>query len=314
MISTAKHRALSRRGPVARKLTTATAVGATVIGAMAFSAMPAQADTVWDRVAACESSGNWSINTGNGYYGGVQFYQPTWVGFGGQEFASYAHQATKAEQIAVAQRVLASQGPGAWPVCSVQAGLTRSNGGADANAQPGGSSGSGGSGSGGSSSSNTVTRYVSANTAAYVRSGPSSGYSIVDTIARGEQVSGTLTNGWLQLSSGRYIGSGVLSSSPIGGGSSAGGGSSSSATLKVDGIRGPNTTRAIQGWVGTVQDGKFGPNTTRALQSKVGTYADGVWGPNSQAALQDYLGISRDGSTYMNSRTVSALQGFLNAR
>ncbi|MBW8172546.1 transglycosylase family protein [Ornithinimicrobium sp. Arc0846-15] len=313
MSSTAKHRALSRRGPVIRKVTTATAAGATIAGGMMLTAAPAQADTVWDRLAACESSGNWSINTGNGYYGGVQFYQPTWVGFGGQEYASYAHQATKAEQIAIAQRVLASQGPGAWPVCSVRAGLTRANGGADPNAQAGGSSGSsGGSSSSGSSSSSTVTRYVSANVAANVRSGPSTGYRVVDTIARGEKVTGTLQNGWLKLSSGRYIGGAVLSSSSVGGGSSAG--SSSSASLKVDGIRGPNTTRAVQAWVGTTQDGKFGPNTTRALQSKIGTYADGVWGPNSQAALQDYLGISRDGSTYMNSRTVAALQRYLNAR
>ena len=110
----------------------AAGLGATGVGV-------AQADTgVWDEVARCESGGNWSINTGNGYYGGLQFYQPTWKAFGGQEFATYAHQATKGEQIAVAQRVLARQGPGAWPVCGARAGLTRANGGADANAQPGG--------------------------------------------------------------------------------------------------------------------------------------------------------------------------------
>src|SRR5699024_1565315 len=61
-----------------------------------------------------------------------------WRAFGGQEFAGNAHQATKAEQIAVAQRTLAQQGPGAWPTCGKRAGLTKANGGADANAQPGG--------------------------------------------------------------------------------------------------------------------------------------------------------------------------------
>src|SRR5512139_718230 len=71
----------------------------------------------WDAVAACESGGNWSINTGNGYQGGLQFTPGTWLGNGGAEFAPAAHLATKAEQIIVAERVLASQGIGAWPTC-----------------------------------------------------------------------------------------------------------------------------------------------------------------------------------------------------
>jgi len=94
-------------------------------------AVPAQAaGSGWDAVAACESGGNWSINTGNGFYGGLQFTNQTWNGFGGTRYASSADQASKSAQIAVAQRVLATQGPGAWPVCSQKAGLTRSNGGA----------------------------------------------------------------------------------------------------------------------------------------------------------------------------------------
>jgi murein DD-endopeptidase MepM/ murein hydrolase activator NlpD len=79
----------------------------------------------WNKVAACESSGNWSINTGNGYYGGLQFTQSTWEAFGGTAYAPRADQATKDQQIAVAERVLKVQGPGAWPVCSKKAGLTR---------------------------------------------------------------------------------------------------------------------------------------------------------------------------------------------
>lgn len=73
--------------------------------------------TNWDAVAQCESGGNWSINTGNGYYGGLQFSQSTWNGYGGQEFAPSAHQATREQQIAVAERVRAGQGMGAWPTC-----------------------------------------------------------------------------------------------------------------------------------------------------------------------------------------------------
>src|SRR6201999_3353315 len=70
-----------------------------------------------DRVAACESGGNWAINTGNGYHGGLQFSQSTWASHGGGEYASAANQATRDQQIAVAERVLATQGKGAWPVC-----------------------------------------------------------------------------------------------------------------------------------------------------------------------------------------------------
>jgi hypothetical protein len=74
-------------------------------------------NTRWDRIAKCESSGNWSINTGNGYYGGLQFAQSTWVGHGGRQFAPRADLATRREQIIVAERVLRTQGIGAWPTC-----------------------------------------------------------------------------------------------------------------------------------------------------------------------------------------------------
>lgn len=71
----------------------------------------------WNAIAACESGGNWSISTGNGFYGGLQFTQQTWLGNGGGQYASSANLATPSQQIAVAQRVLATQGIGAWPVC-----------------------------------------------------------------------------------------------------------------------------------------------------------------------------------------------------
>jgi len=104
---------------------------------------PAEAatTTVWDRVAKCESGGNWKINTGNGYYGGLQFAAGTWKAHGGGTYASQANQATKAEQIAIARRVLAGQGAGAWPTCGRRAGLTKSNGRADKHATPSTNSG-----------------------------------------------------------------------------------------------------------------------------------------------------------------------------
>ncbi|MET8183131.1 transglycosylase family protein [Streptomyces sp. NPDC005336] len=104
----------------------------------------------WDNVAECESANNWSINTGNGFYGGLQFTQSTWQAYGGTAHAARADLASKAQQIAVAEKVLASQGPTAWPICSVKAGLTR--GGPAPDTSPGtpgsGTPGSGGQGSG----------------------------------------------------------------------------------------------------------------------------------------------------------------------
>ena len=79
--------------------------------------------SVWDSLAQCESGGNWGINTGNGFSGGVQFVRSTWLGMGGGEFAPDAYLASREQQIVVAERVLASQGWGAWPGCSSKLGL-----------------------------------------------------------------------------------------------------------------------------------------------------------------------------------------------
>jgi hypothetical protein len=82
------------------------------------AAVPAATGGVnWSAIAACESGGNWSASTGNGFYGGLQFTEGTWLGYGGGQYASSANLASQAQQIAVAQRVLAGQGIGAWPVC-----------------------------------------------------------------------------------------------------------------------------------------------------------------------------------------------------
>ena len=81
-------------------------------------AAPASSGGVnWDAIAQCESGGDWGINTGNGFYGGLQFTEGTWLANGGGQYASSANLATPAQQMAVANNVLASQGIGAWPVC-----------------------------------------------------------------------------------------------------------------------------------------------------------------------------------------------------
>ncbi|MFB6500752.1 MULTISPECIES: transglycosylase family protein [unclassified Streptomyces] len=92
------------------------------------AATPAGATSpdVWEKVAACESTGNWHINSGNGYFGGLQFTRSTWAAYGGTLYAPRADLATKDQQIAIAEKVLEGQGPGAWPGCSTKAGLTRS--------------------------------------------------------------------------------------------------------------------------------------------------------------------------------------------
>jgi LysM repeat protein len=102
-----------------------TAPAATVSAPQAGPAAPVQAAPVpassggtdWSAIAACESGGNWSASTGNGFYGGLQFTEQTWLAYGGGQYASSANLASAAQQIAVAQRVLAGQGMGAWPVC-----------------------------------------------------------------------------------------------------------------------------------------------------------------------------------------------------
>jgi LysM repeat protein len=100
-----------------------TGVGAVAVSVIAPTAAHAATASQWDAVAACESGGNWAIDTGNGYYGGLQFAASTWNSYGGTAFAPLANEATAAEQMEIADRVLASQGWGAWPACSVEAGV-----------------------------------------------------------------------------------------------------------------------------------------------------------------------------------------------
>ncbi|MEU1460287.1 transglycosylase family protein [Streptomyces sp. NPDC005727] len=113
--SKGKHR---RPSKATRAIALAGVTGAAVAAPlMAAGNASAATTSEWDAVAQCESGGNWSINTGNGYYGGLQFSASTWAAYGGTQYAGQANQASKAQQIAVAEKVLAAQGKGAWPVC-----------------------------------------------------------------------------------------------------------------------------------------------------------------------------------------------------
>ncbi|MGW0391590.1 transglycosylase family protein [Streptomyces sp. NPDC003042] len=102
---------------------TATALLALAAPLLTATSASAASVSTWDKVAQCEASGNWSINTGNGYYGGLQISMSTWRAFGGTQYASRADLATKQQQILTGEKILAGQGPGAWPSCGAAAGL-----------------------------------------------------------------------------------------------------------------------------------------------------------------------------------------------
>lgn len=110
-----------------RAAATGLGIAALTFAGVGLTAAPANAASTatWDAIAQCESSGNWSINTGNGYYGGLQFLPATWKAFGGTGSPANA---SKAHQIKIAERVLKAQGWGAWPECSARLGLSGKSG------------------------------------------------------------------------------------------------------------------------------------------------------------------------------------------
>jgi len=116
-----RHRAPRRPGRLGRAGLALVAAGAPVIPAALLAAPAAHAETDWDTLAECESGGDWSINTGNGFGGGLQFTDSTWRAFGG---SGQPEDAGRAEQIRVAERVKAEQGMNAWPTCSRKTGNT----------------------------------------------------------------------------------------------------------------------------------------------------------------------------------------------
>ncbi len=119
-----RHRAVAT-GRRARVVRGSAVTAAAALVSLAVSTGPAAAAPAhnWDGVARCESSGNWHINTGNGFYGGLQFTASTWLGYGGGAYAPRADLASEGAQITIAERVLAGQGIGAWPVCGQYLGV-----------------------------------------------------------------------------------------------------------------------------------------------------------------------------------------------
>ena len=221
---------------------------ATTVGAGLAAAAHAKADTpwnVWDRVATCESGNNWSIDTGNSFYGGLQFTTSTWQAFGGTKFASSAQYATRDQQIYVAQATLRVQGPGAWPVCSKKAGLTRANGlavGADLGSSP--------------APSAAAKPKPSTQPAVQVSRGGNRPL-VLDGIVG--PLTTASTQHWLGI---RQDGANHLTPSTV---------IALQARLGVyrDGVIGPITTRALQHYLGATEDGatQLNGRTVVALQS-----------------------------------------------
>ncbi|MCF4138699.1 LysM peptidoglycan-binding domain-containing protein [Streptomyces sp. Tue 6430] len=148
-----KHRRPSRATRAAALAgVTGVAIAAPLMAAGNASAASA---SEWDAVAQCEAGGNWSINTGNGYYGGLQFSASTWAAYGGTQYASTADKASKSQQIQIAEKVLAGQGKGAWPVCGVGLSGAAYNGGSASTGSSSNGSSAGGSSTGGSSETTT---------------------------------------------------------------------------------------------------------------------------------------------------------------
>ena len=126
----AKHAPRKRRSIKARFAGIGVAGAATIAAGVATASEAKAAGSIWDTVAQCETGQNWATNSVPGYSGGLGFANRYWAAFGGTQYSALPYQATREQQIAVAQRILATNGPTAWPVCGPRAGLTKANGGA----------------------------------------------------------------------------------------------------------------------------------------------------------------------------------------
>ncbi len=293
MFYSPKHAQILKGSPARRRIAGVAVAGATAAVGSVAAAQSASASSVWDAVAQCESGGNWSTSTGNGFYGGLQFTHQTWQAFGGGAYGYNADDATREQQITIAQKVLQAQGPGAWPVCSQEAGLTSSNGGGSYDTS---SSDSSDSYESDDSSESTDSTESSDSTESY-ESDDSTESTESESTESTESTDSNPTERSTDESSSRS----TERTAPA----------PSSSDIAVDGIVGPNTAAAIEQWVGgsvdgddwlsnsdiqklqaklgVSQDGVVGPETTTALQELVGANTDGIWGPQTTSALQQHL-------------------------
>ena len=268
-------------------------------GALAASGMlalttSASAAGGWDEVAACESGGDWSINTGNGYYGGLQFSQSSWEAAGGLQYAERADLASKSEQIAAGEQLLAMQGPGAWPNCG-----SALSGGADTSEAPE------------SEQEEPAAEQEQEESAPeQEESAPESRESEQeqDQPEQSQQEAPAEDSAAEEPASEE-----PAAEEPAGEpGSHATGDLSVAGALEVDGKMGPKTITALQDWLGVEQTGEMNEETTLALQAWAKTDQDGVIGEDTVAGLQHEIGAVQNGSEEIDGDTVEVLQAFLN--
>ncbi|MGP9603264.1 transglycosylase family protein [Brachybacterium sp. AOP42-C2-15] len=324
------HATKTPRGSTLRRGLARTAVtlagGAVVATGMLATGTAANAATGWDEVAACESGGDWSINTGNGYYGGLQFSQQTWEGFGGTQYASSADQASKSQQITVAERVLAEQGAGAWPNCG-----SALSGGASTSDAPAPSEQDEApkeeapqeQTSEQKQQDSTPSRESEqqANRSTERQSTEPQG----DWSCDGDGIADNCDeNGFAketekkqepeQESASKAQQESAPAPAKTAGepGSKASGDLSVAGTLEVDGKIGPETITALQDWLNVEQTGEMDEATTLALQGWAKTGQDGVIGEKTVAGLQHEVGAAQNGSDEIDEDTTEVLQTFLN--
>ncbi|MDO5661409.1 MAG: transglycosylase family protein [Brachybacterium sp.] len=324
-----KHRqqSQSRMARGARRAAVTLAGGAVVAGGAFAVSVPAQAATGWDEVAQCESGGDWSINTGNGYYGGLQFSQSSWEAVDGTNYAPRADLASKDQQIAAGERLLAIQGPGAWPTCGTAlSGSGDSGASADSSSADEQQSGSGESeqqsdsgqqeqqSSGSDEQQAAEDHTQQEDSASQDQAEPQeqaapeeSAQDTGGTDQGGEAEAAPTTSPQNETHAGPQ--GAPQSSAPS---TSADGVPAVSGTLTVDGIKGPKTVTALQEWLGVPQTGEMDEETTLALQAWVGTEQDGDIGPDTVAGLQHEIGAHQNGAEEIDEDTTEVLQAFLN--
>lgn len=326
------HRATSpMRRSLMRSVVTL-AGGAVVAGGMLATGSAANAASGWDEVAACESGGDWSINTGNGYSGGLQFSQETWEGYGGTQYAPSADQASKSQQIAVAEKVMDGQGKGAWPECGV--GLS---GGSDTSGAPEAEDNSASEQNNQSSDDQQDQQQGASARESEQKSDRSTerqepAEEQGDWSCNGDGIPNNCDeNGFTKETeqkqqaeepapaetqesdnSEQQAEQAPEQQSAGEPGSKASGDLSVAGTLEVDGKVGPKTVTALQDWLGVEQTGEMNEETTLALQGWAGTSQDGEIGADTVAGLQHEVGAAQDGSDSIDGDTAKVLQSFLN--
>ena len=311
----------------------ALAGGAVVATGMLATGGAANAASGWDEVAACESGGDWSINTGNGYYGGLQFSQSSWEAAGGLQYAERADQASKSQQIAAGETLLSMQGAGAWPNCGVHL-----NGGSDTSGAPAAEEDSSSDSNESSDSSDSNQSRESEQQATRSNERESTepqgdwdcnGDGIADNCdengftketeqdepkeqdAPAEQKSEPTQEQKSEPAQEQK--SEPATEQPAqSAGSQATGDLQVAGTLEVDGKVGPKTITALQDWLGVQQTGEMNEETTLALQAWANTEQDGVIGEDTVKGLQHEIGATQNGSDEIDEDTTEVLQTFLN--